>query len=138
MENQLYPSQKITPSILIVDDDPICIFLAEEMLKKYFTVDAVTNGHAALEAVEKKKYDIILMDINLNDETMDGIRTMRKIRLHRRHNRTKILAVTVRADTREWFINLGFDGHQMKPLHEGSIIEELAHHLDWKAVGYIL
>src|SRR5688572_29189596 len=137
MEKQLYPNQRITPSILIVDDDPVCILLAEEILKKYFTVDAVTTGHAALEAIEKKKYEIVLMDINLNDETMDGIRTMRTIRHHRKHNRTKILAVTVSADTRERFIDIGFDGHQMKPLMEGSIIEELAKHLDWKAVGYI-
>ncbi|MCD6066685.1 MAG: putative sensor protein [Bacteroidetes bacterium] len=125
MEKDITTQTKQAPKILIVDDDPICCFLAENLLKEYALVETVTNGHDALEAIEKSNFDFILMDINLNNSEMDGIRTMRMIRYHRKHKNIKILAVTAKSGAREWFLNEGFDGHYMKPLVHTGIIEEI-------------
>lgn len=115
--------------ILIVEDDAICGFLAETALKNHYKTTLVTNGHDALEAIEKEKFDVVLMDINLNNATMDGIKTMRTIRYNRKHRYTKILAVTASSDAKEWYLKQGFDGHYMKPLMEEGIVKEINAHL---------
>jgi len=112
-------------NVLIVDDDPTCIFLAETHLKNHFKLHSVNNGHAALEAVEKTKYAVILMDINLKDPAMDGLKVMRTIRYNRKYRYTKIVAVTSSTDGGEWLIKQGFDGHYQKPLVEKEIVEEI-------------
>jgi CheY-like chemotaxis protein len=112
-------------NVLIVDDNAVDIFIAEEVLKHDFKTFTVSSGPAALEAIEKEKFDIILMDINLNDHTMDGISAMRKIKYQPKHKRTKIIAVTSSSDAKEWYIKQGFDGHHMKPLSRETILEEI-------------
>ncbi len=125
-------NSKKKPNVLIVEDDMICGFLAETALKNHYKTTLVTNGHAALELIEKEKFDMILMDINLNNETMDGIKTMRTIRYNRKHRYTKILAVTAGSNDKAWFLKQGFDGHYMKPLSEEGIVKEINAHLnDW-------
>lgn len=116
-------------NILIVEDDPIHALIAESLLENYFNIQSVNNGHFALEIIEKQKFDIILMDINLNNPAMDGIKTMRNIRYNRKHRYTKIIAVTASSDARDWYLKLGFDGHYMKPLLEEGIVQEINKHL---------
>jgi len=113
------------PNILIVEDDPIHAFIAETHLKNHYNITTVTNGHDALAAVEKQKFDVILIDINLNEPSMDGLKTMRNIRYDRKNLYTKIIAVTAASDAREWFVKQGFDGHYLKPLSEKGILEEI-------------
>ena len=112
-------------NVLIVDDNIIDAFIAEEVLKHDFKTLSVSSGYAALEAIEKEKFDVILMDINLNDHTMDGIAAMRKIKFQKKHRRTKIIAVTASSDAKEWYTKQGFDGHHIKPLLRDTIIDEI-------------
>lgn len=111
-------------NVLIVDDDLINIFIAGEFLKNHFDVHGVVNGHEALNAVEKAHYDIILMDINLGDEKMDGLRTMRMIRNNRKNRNVKIFAVTTYSNSPELYIKQGFDEFFMKPVSE-KLVEQL-------------
>lgn len=122
------------PNVLIVEDDPICGFLAEIALSDHYTTTLVTNGRDALKVIEKLTFEIILMDINLNDPAMDGIRTMRTIKFIRKHKKVKILAVTSGSDDKSWFLKQGFDGHYMKPLLERELVAEIDKHLKPNAV----
>jgi CheY-like chemotaxis protein len=117
------------PNILIVEDDLICGFLAETALKNHYNTTIVTNGYDALQAIEKQTYNVILMDINLNDPAMDGLKTMRTIKFNRKHKYIKILAVTASSDDKVWFLKQGFDGHLMKPLLEREIVTEIEKHI---------
>jgi len=110
-------------NILIVEDDPIHALITESFLENYFNTQSVGSGYEALEIIEKQKFDIILMDINLNNPAMDGIKTMRNIRYNRKHRHTKIIAVTASSDAREWFLKQGFDEHYMKPISGEGIIQ---------------
>jgi CheY-like chemotaxis protein len=112
-------------NVLIVEDDPIHSFILETLLAKHWKICSVNNGYAALEVIEKEKFDVILMDINLNDHTLDGIGTMRKIKYQRKHKDIKVIALTASSDAKEWFIKQGFDGHYMKPIEERTIVEEI-------------
>ncbi|MBA3664069.1 MAG: response regulator [Bacteroidetes bacterium] len=104
--------------ILIVDDDPLCIFLTERILTKNFCIRSVHSGHEALLLVEKENFHLILMDINLGDINMDGIRTMRKIR-ELNIGAPYIFALTAFSYNKKWYIDQGFDDLYHKPLtHE--------------------
>lgn len=110
-------NNKIT-NILVVDDDPIAIFLAKELLEGKFNAIGVTNGYDAVKALEENYFDIILMDINLGDDRMDGLRTMRLIRQTSKFKRVKIIALTAHAHNREFYIKQGFDELHLKPINE--------------------
>lgn len=116
------PLHKIA-HILAVDDDPISIMITETLLQKNFHVHSVTNGQEALEAMKEHHYDIVLMDINLGDETMDGIRTMQCIKQDSRYAGTKVFAVTSYSDNHEWYIAQGFDDLYTKPIIKEEMIE---------------
>lgn len=67
--------------ILIVEDEPLLgLMLAEEVKDLGCqTVEVVTNGRAAIEAVHRDCPDAILMDISLPGQ-LDGIETARGIK----------------------------------------------------------
>ena len=122
------------PNVLVVEDDVICGFLAENALKDHFNLTLVTSGYEALAAIEKQTYDVILMDINLNNPSMDGLKTMRTIKFNRKHKNIRILAITASSDDKAWFLKQGFDGHHMKPLLETEVIPEINKLIKRKAV----
>lgn len=56
--------------ILMVDDDETLMYVAKDMLENYgFEVTLVTDSKKAFKELENKKFDLILLDINLPDET---------------------------------------------------------------------
>lgn len=116
-----------TISVLIVEDDPINLLIARKLLEKHFTITSVMNGNAALEKVNQYHFDVILMDINLGDEDLDGIEVMRRIRQQEHLNELKIYALTSYAmpEDKERFINEGFDFYFPKPINKDLIIEKI-------------
>jgi two-component system sensor histidine kinase BarA len=114
---------ELKKKILIVEDDEQAAFIAETILEKHFSVTVVTNGYIAIHAVELIKFDAVLMDINLGDHLMDGLKTMHRIKSSTRNKRLKIFAITAFSDTRDWYINQGFDDLILKPLDEEKVTE---------------
>jgi CheY-like chemotaxis protein len=111
----------ITKNILLVEDDLVTTFITESLLKQHYNIKSVSTGYAALKEMEEGKYDLVLMDINLGDINMDGIKTMRMIRNNPKHKQVRIIAVTAYSDNRKWFIEQGFNELIIKPLVEGML-----------------
>ena len=80
--------------ILLAEDNMINAMLATQVLtRKGFTIDHVVNGELALEALEKRQYDVVLMDIQM--PVMNGINTSKAIReLSGIKSRIPIIAMT--------------------------------------------
>lgn len=117
-------STKKIASILIVDDDRISVMIAEALLQKYFHIHSAANGPEAMSVMEQEQIDIVLMDINLGDEVMDGIKTMKAIRQDGRYAHAKIFAVTACSDNdKEWYLQQGFDDLYIKPIIKEEMIE---------------
>ncbi|MDO6566667.1 response regulator [Alteromonas sp. 1_MG-2023] len=56
------------PSILVVEDDIISLQLTKRLISKYkMHCDTVTTGRQAYASLTTKKYDLVLMDVNLPD-----------------------------------------------------------------------
>lgn len=123
MLNERKVKLELKKKILIVEDDAIAAMLAEKTLEKQFSVTTVPNGYVAIKAVEMIRFDAVLMDINLGDHRLDGLATMRRIKSGTKNRRLKIFAITAFSDTRDWYINQGFDDLIIKPMNEEKATE---------------
>lgn len=115
-------------SILVVEDNPLDSLIVKTLLQPHFNLEIVSDGYDALTIIEKIKFDIILMDINLGDDTMDGISLMKKIKKSEKHNGIKIFAVTAYAESRDFFIEQGFDELYVKPVIKEDVFEFINNH----------
>ena len=109
--------------ILVVEDNAVNQHLALLMLQKVgYRADVAANGVEALEALERQRYDTVLMDVEMPE--MDGLEATRRIHQRwPREERPHIIAVTANAmqGERELCIQAGMDDYITKPIH----IEEL-------------
>jgi two-component system, sensor histidine kinase len=105
-------------SILLVEDDLVNQKVLSLMLKeKDHTVEIANNGREAVELHKQKRYDVILMDIQMPE--MDGIEASKQIREKEgTHKHTPIIALTAFAlnGDREKFLSLGMDEYISKPV----------------------
>jgi CheY-like chemotaxis protein len=113
--------------ILLVDDNAVNLKVASLMLKKLgYHADIATNGIEAIEALENKSYDIVLMDIQM--PVMDGLEATKIIR-QRRHEDLKIIIVTSLNNYREVCLEVGADDYLTKPLGIEKLSETIKCHM---------
>ena len=54
--------------ILVCDDEEtVCYLLKEQLLEEGFQVDTVYDGGFAIDAIKRKNYDILLLDLNMRE-----------------------------------------------------------------------
>lgn len=76
-------------SILVVDDEKnLRILYKEELSAEGYNVDVVDSAEQAFKLIESKKYDVIVLDIQMPG--MNGLETMGHI-LHKHRNQAIIL-----------------------------------------------
>lgn len=113
--------------VLLVEDDPVNIEIARAVLEPFgLAVSIAMTGKEAVVATVSRRFDLILMDIQLPD--IDGFETTRRIRAGEAPGRrTPIVAMTgtVGADVAQRCIGAGMDGHETKPL-TGDMLARLA------------
>lgn len=110
--------------ILMAEDYPMNQLLAKSLFNKWgLNLDIVNNGIEAIEAIHKKRYDIILMDIQMPE--MDGIETTLKLR--EQGVLTPIIAITAHAfkEEREKCLKTGMNDFIAKPFKEDDVFEKL-------------
>ena len=106
--------------ILLAEDNLTNQEVAVAMLKKLgYSADLVANGAAALEALRKADYDVVLMDCEMPE--MDGYEATKRIRDLRagtRHPRIPIIAITADAMTgdRDRCLQAGMSDYIAKPV----------------------
>jgi 3-oxoacyl-[acyl-carrier-protein] synthase II len=75
---------KMSKSILVIDDDPSVLKSLERLFKKEgYEVTCVSNGKEALEWIEKRDFDLVIADIRMPD--LDGVETTKRIKEIRRN-----------------------------------------------------
>lgn len=108
-------------SILVVEDNPFDKLVVKVLLQNHFNITTAKNGHEALMALEEQKIDIVLMDINLGDENMDGTAVMKLIKNNKKHQHIKVFAVTAYPEIENFYMEEGFDALYIKPVIKEEI-----------------
>lgn len=112
-------------SVLVVEDYFINQEIVQDMLELMdCQVELAENGSEALEKLANRKYDMILMDIQLPEK--DGYQLTREIREKEKSQdtkRTAIVALTANAMSgdREKCLEAGMDDYIAKPIDIASL-----------------
>jgi signal transduction histidine kinase/DNA-binding response OmpR family regulator len=114
--------------VLLAEDNAVNQRLAVRLLEKRgHRVTVACNGQEALQALEKEKYDLVLMDLQMPE--IDGFEATAKIRQSEVGNGSHlpIVALTAHAmkGDREKCLAAGMDGYVSKPIRPQELDELL-------------
>jgi two-component system sensor histidine kinase/response regulator len=103
--------------ILLAEDNDLNQQVATELLRDAgFVVDVAGNGRIALEKARRKRYDLVLMDMQM--PVMDGLTATRELRAASLCATTPVVALTANAmlQDREKCQEAGMDDFLAKPI----------------------
>lgn len=118
------------PSILIVDDVPKNIQLLGSILKEEaYELEFATSGKEALEWLNSKQFDLVLLDIMMPE--MDGFEVCRKIKENPATREVSVIFLTAKADFQS--IIQGFEtgavDYITKPYNRKELLVRVKTHL---------
>ncbi len=122
--------------VLLAEDNEVNRHVARRLLEKHaHCVTEAEDGHAAVAAVERERFDVVLMDVQMPG--MDGIEATRAIRRLEATSdaRVPIVALTahVMKGDRERCLEAGMDAYVRKPLDPDELFAVLEGLLDRRA-----
>ena len=112
--------------VLLAEDNEINQMIAREFLSAVgIEVDVAENGLEVLSALQRKKYDLVLMDIQM--PVMDGLAATEAIRSMIEYKNLPIIAMTAHAmvGDREISLKSGMNDHITKPIDPGLLYDAL-------------
>ena len=110
---------------MLVEDNEINQQVAREILENEgFWVDIAENGLVAVEKINKKRYDIVLMDLQM--PVLDGYKASIEIR-NSGNSALPIIALSADAmtGTKEKVEEAGMNGYITKPIEKNALFESL-------------
>ncbi len=122
-------------NILIVDDNPVNLLVAEKILSKLGAkVTTAVSGELALEMVKVNAYDVIVMDIQMPG--LDGHQASMEIR--KLQFKRPIIALSANAYKEDVIKSLqaGMNDHIEKPFTDVQLFETISKHVNPPADGH--
>ena len=118
-------AEKFPLRILLVEDNVVNQMVASLLLKRLgYKIDIANNGLEALQSVQERAYELILMDVQMPE--MDGLTATRLIRQNSDAaiSQMRIVAMTADAmpEDRQACFDAGMDGYISKPVNIQEII----------------
>ncbi|MEA2674551.1 MAG: hypothetical protein QOI92_1743, partial [Chloroflexota bacterium] len=113
--------------ILLAEDNAVNRKVAIRLLANMgYTTDIAENGLEAIEALENKEYDVVLMDVQMPE--LDGLGATRQIRARWPDRKLHIVAMTANAmaGDRDLCIAAGMNDYVSKPIRVPELAEALA------------
>jgi signal transduction histidine kinase/HPt (histidine-containing phosphotransfer) domain-containing protein len=115
------------PRLLVAEDHPVNQRLVLLQLAKLgYHADLVSDGAAAVAAVRRRDYDVVLMDLQMPE--LDGLAATRQIRARPGGRGPRIIALTANAlpGDRAACLAAGMDDYLSKPLDTAELARALA------------
>ncbi len=125
----LEESKRKKPHLLLVEDNKINQKLALKILEKMgYRVDVAETGLAAIEALKKVPYNLVLMDLQMPE--MGGLEATEKIRNAESkvlNRQVPIIAMTAHAmaGDKQICLDAGMNGYVSKPIDKDMLFEEI-------------
>jgi len=120
--------QELLPlAILLVDDNAINRKVGTKILQSLgYEPDIANSGAEAIERCANKRYDVVLMDIEMPE--MDGVTATARLRETMPENEMpRVVALTANAMSgeRTRYIEAGMDDYLSKPIDVGALAGSL-------------
>jgi len=112
--------------VLIADDEPNIVLSLEFLMNQAgFDVRTVTNGEAALEAIDTDVPDLVLLDVMMPRK--DGYEVCETIKANPEWSQIKIIMLTARGRDieREKGMALGADDYVTKPFSTQELVDKV-------------
>ena len=115
-------------TLLYTEDNDINRLIVEELACDAYIVHAVETAKEAFELAKKENYDILLIDLNLNDPEIDGFGVMKKLKTYPNLTNSIFIAHTnyFGDDWKEKCLNAGFDFFYPKPFEVDNFSKMIA------------
>jgi DNA-binding response OmpR family regulator len=100
-------------NILLLEDDPLLSKILTKHLNNLYNITPIYDGNTALEILENKKFDLLILDSNVPG--ISGLELIKELRTY--NNTTPIIMITAYQDTihlKEAFTN-GCNDYIKKP-----------------------
>jgi CheY-like chemotaxis protein len=131
------PAAKTHVDATLAQRHPLRILLAEDnvvnqklalrlLLQMGYRADLASNGVEAIESLERQRYDLVLMDVQMPE--MDGLEASRRITARwQPGERPRIIAMTANAmqGDREACLAAGMDDYVTKPIRVTDLVAAL-------------
>jgi CheY-like chemotaxis protein len=113
-------------TILVVEDDLLTRKLLTKILQRAtHEVIQAENGPLALQAIDKTKVDLIIVDIMMPE--MTGLDLLRRLKEDPRTAKTPVIMCTTvsNRDTVLEAISLGISGYVLKPVSANELLKKV-------------
>ena len=123
------------PAVLAVDDNAVGLTILKRALeRRHVNVDGVASGLAALDAASHRRYDLVLMDLQMPG--MNGLETTEAMRKLPGYEAVPILALTAdfSDELRERCLRQGMQAFLSKPVEATELWSVVSRFLNAKAV----
>lgn len=120
------PNDPTTWVVLVVDDEPDNLTIADMMLKYAgATVYAAPNGIEGLKLLESITPSFVLLDLSMPQ--MDGWDMLKMVRKEPRWHHIPVIAFTahVMSGDKEQILQAGFDGYLPKPFRMKTFVPDI-------------
>ena len=114
------------PLILLVEDNEIARRVIEMMLRDNYDIVAASTYDEALGYAREYQFDLLLLDIGLN-ERRTGVEILHGVRRIARYHTVPAVACTAYSlpGYRDRFLEAGFDGYIAKPFRSRQLLETI-------------
>ena len=114
----------IKANILLVEDDETDAFAVCSILESKYTIHLAVDSAEALRQMYLHPIDVIMLDINLGDQSLSGFQLIDYIRMLGKFDKVKIIAMTGKAlsTMKENSSFTKFDAYLYKPITKEGII----------------
>lgn len=130
MEGSMTEVQYNRRHIVVVDDNPVNLNLAEGMLKNIYKVTKLICGEQLLKLLTRVKPDMILLDIQMPG--MNGYETLQKIKENPQWKNIPVIFITGQKDieSEQEGFRLGAQDFIRKPFHTEVVLSRIHSQLE--------
>lgn len=112
-------------TIMVIDDMAAILEHAKQLLKDEYSVIPCISAKQALEIMDKRKPDLILVDINMPE--MDGFDFVRRIKSDERFSDVHVMMITaeITSQIESKGYELGAENFVLKPFSQPVMIRKI-------------
>ncbi|MGH7263973.1 MAG: ATP-binding protein, partial [Candidatus Rokuibacteriota bacterium] len=116
--------------VLLADDNADMRDYLRRLLGQYWTVDAVADGQAALDAARRQRPDLVLTDVMM--PRLDGFALLRALRADPETADVPVILLSARAgeESRVEGLEAGADDYLVKPFSAREVVARVHAHLE--------